>query len=466
MEISRSDLSKVIDSTKGAQYTEARFHKRTSSEIRIVTGELEEARISTIAGIGIRVLADGAWGFSSTNSTSKKSMIGALNDAVAIAKVSARGRKKKIEKLGDAKLAVGRFAPEINDPLSKHSIEEKVKLVKETEKLTRDYSARIKSAICSFREMIDEKVIVNSDGTSCEIFDMKPEFRVSAIASANGEVIGASESIGVTGGWRDLFARDLPEKMAKKASEIALKLLAAKKPKGERATVILDPGMVGLISHEAIGHTVEADFVLSGSIVSGKIGKKVGSDLVTLVDSGPSIIAKAAGGTILVDDEGVMAERTVIIEDGILKSYLHNRETAAIYNVKSTGNARAFEYADEPIIRMRNTYIEPGDYGENEIIKEIKHGYLLKGARNGQADANGEFMFGAQEAYRIEKGEIKDILRGVTISGNAFDVLKSVDAISKNFKFDMGAGYCGKWQLAKVDGGGANLRCKAIVGGE
>lgn len=466
MEISRGDLSKVINSAKGVQYAEARFHKRASSEIRIATGELEEARISTIAGVGIRVLADGAWGFSSTNSTSKKSMIEALNDAIAIAKVSARGRKKKIQKLGDAKFAVGKFAPEINDPLSKHSIEEKVKLVKETEELTRSYSTKIKSAICSFREMVDEKVIVSSDGASCKIFDAKPEFRVSAIASANGEVIGATESIGVTGGWKDLFARDLPEKMAKKASEIALKLLAAKKPKGERATVILDPGMVGLISHEAIGHTVEADFVLSGSIVSGKIGKKVGSDLVTLVDSGPSIIAKAAGGTILVDDEGVIAERTAIIENGILKSYLHNRETAAIYKVKSTGNARAFEYTDEPIIRMRNTYIEPGDYGENEIIKEIKQGYLLKGAKNGQADANGEFMFGAQEAYRIEKGEIKDILRGVTISGNAFDVLKSVDAIGKNFKFDMGAGYCGKWQLAKVDGGGANLRCKAIVGGE
>ncbi len=465
MEISRSDLSKVIGFAKGVQYAEARFHKRTSSEIRIVTGELEEARISTIAGVGIRVLADGAWGFSSTNNTSKKSMVEALDDAIAIAKVSARGRKKKIQKLDDARFAVGKFAPEINDPLSKHSIEEKVKLVKETEKLARN-SAKIKSAICSFREMIDEKVIVSNDGASCEIFDTKPEFRVSAIASANGEVIGASESIGVTGGWKDLFARDLPEKMAKKASKIALKLLTAKKPKGERATVILDPGMVGLISHEAIGHTVEADFVLSGSIVSGKIGKKVGSDLVTLVDSGPSIIAKAAGGTILVDDEGIMAERTVIIEDGILRSYLHNRETAAIYNVESTGNARAFEYTDEPIIRMRNTYIEPGEYGEDEIIKEIKHGYFLKGARNGQADANGEFMFAAQEAYRIEEGEIKDILRGVTISGNAFDVLKSVDAISKNFKFDMGAGYCGKWQLAKVDGGGANLRCKAIVGGE
>jgi TldD protein len=465
METSREELAKIIDLAKNVRYTEARFHKRTSSEIRIAGGELEEARTSTITGIGVRVLVDGAWGFSSTNNLSKKSVLKALSNAVAIAKVSAKGRKEKIHRLGEAKFSVGRFSVKINDPLSNHSLEEKVTLVKETEKLARSF-AKIKSAICSFREMTDEKIIVNSDGASCEIMDVKPEFRISAIASSSGEIIGASESMGVTGGWKDLFSRSSPEEMAKKACDTALKLLTAKKPKGERSTVVLDPGMVGLISHEAIGHTVEADFVLSGSIVAGKIGQKVASNLVTLVDSGPSLIVEGAAGTTLVDDEGVLAQTTVLIEEGVLKSYLHNRETAAIYDVQSTGNARAFEYTDEPIIRMRNTYIEPGDYDDDEIIKEVNHGYLLKGARNGQADANGEFMFGAQEAYRIEDGEIKEILRGVTISGNAFDVLKSVDAIGKDFRFDLGAGYCGKWQPAKVDGGGAYLRCMVIVGGE
>jgi len=463
METNRDELSDVINSAKNVQYAEARFHKRALTEIRIARGELEEARTFQIAGVGVRVLVDGAWGFSSTSNVSQKSIREALSNAIAIAKVSANGRKKKIKKLGRAKFAVGTFTVKVNDPSNNHSIEEKVKLVKETEKLARNFSSKIKSAICSFREMNDEKIIVNSDGASCQILDTKPEFSVSAIASSSGEIIGASESIGVTGGWKDLFSRSSPEEMAKKASDIALKLLTAKKPKGERATVVLDPGMVGLISHEAIGHMVEADFVLSGSMVSGKIGKKVASELVTLVDSG---LSERAAGITLVDDEGVLGQKTILIENGVLRSYLHNRETAAIYSVESTGSARAFEYTDEPIIRMRNTYIEAGNYDDDEIIREVKHGYLLKGARNGQADANGEFMFGTQEAYRIEKGEVKDILRGVTISGNAFDVLKSVDAIGKRFKFDIGSGYCGKWQLAKVDGGGAHLRCTAIVGGE
>ncbi|MCK4457796.1 MAG: TldD/PmbA family protein, partial [Thermoplasmata archaeon] len=152
-------------------------------------------------------------------------------------------------------------------------------------------------------------------------------------------------------------------------------------------------------------------------------------------------------------------------EDGVLKSYLHDRETALIFETEPTGNARAFEYTDEPIIRMTNTYILPGDHSLEEMIEDVKEGYLMRGAGGGQADSNAEFMFEVDEAYRIEKGEVKELLRGVTISGQAFDVLKSVDAIGKDFLLDIGVGYCGKFQRAKVDGGGGAVRCKAIIGG-
>jgi TldD protein len=210
---------------------------------------------------------------------------------------------------------------------------------------------------------------------------------------------------------------------------------------------------------------VEADFVLSGSAVKDKIGQKIASELVTLVDSGQSNIAANAAGTIAIDDEGIMASRTVIIKHGILKSFLHNRETALIFHTRPTGNARAFEYSDEPLIRMRNTFIEPKNDKLDDIIKETKYGYLVKGPRNGQADANGEFMFGSQEVYLIEKGEIKELMRGTSISGSAFDVLQSVDMVGNDFKYDVGTGYCGKFQPAKVDGGGPHIRCTAIIGG-
>jgi TldD protein len=131
----------------------------------------------------------------------------------------------------------------------------------------------------------------------------------------------------------------------------------------------------------------------------------------------------------------------------------------------STGNARAFEYNDEPLIRMRNTFIEPRNDNLDDIIKETKYGYLIKGPRSGQADANGEFMFGSQEAYSIQNGEVRELMKGTSISGNAFDVLESVDMVGNDFEYDIGTGYCGKFQPAKVDGGGPHIRCTALLGG-
>jgi TldD protein len=172
-----------------------------------------------------------------------------------------------------------------------------------------------------------------------------------------------------------------------------------------------------------------------------------------------------AGGALLVDDEGVAASVTEIIKDGVLKSYLHNRESAALYDVAPTGNARAWLYRDEPLIRMRNTYIMPGETPLEEIISTTEDGYLVDGPLGGQADATGEFMFGAQKVHRIEKGKITTLFRGATISGQAFDVLKTADAVSKQFRLELGSGYCGKGQPAKVDAGGPYVRCRAILGG-
>ncbi|MEE9586024.1 MAG: TldD/PmbA family protein [Nitrososphaerales archaeon] len=465
MQISIDRLQKVLEKAGSATYAEARFHSRIRNEITVGNGEVEEAKSTRIDGVGLRVLVDGAWGFSSTNDTSTTALLDALKDALDIARVSATAKKKKTTRLAETELARGVFRPPINDPLEHHSLEEKMKLVTETEAATRRHFDSVKTASCRYREMIDHKIIVSTDGAAAEVFLSKPEFRVMAVASRNGDRMSAAETVGVTGGWKDLFEKWSAEEMSRKAAETAKNLLDARHPKGERAKVILDPGMVGLIAHEAVGHTVEADFVLSGSIVRGKLGEEVASSLVTLVDSGRSDIVGGAAGVVLVDDEGVTAGKTVVIKEGVLESYLHSRETAAEFGVKPTGNARAYEYSDEPLIRMRNTYIEPGDYELEEMIREVDHGYLLKGPRSGQADANGEFMFGAQRAYLIEKGEVKDLLKGATISGMALDVLQTVDALGKDFAYDLGSGYCGKRQPAKVDGGGPYLRCEALIGG-
>jgi TldD protein len=313
--------------------------------------------------------------------------------------------------------------------------------------------------------MRDRKLICTTDGARAEIGDCKGAFSLFAVARDGSNVSEASEVIGCTGGWGDLFRSRGAEQIMETATSRAIRLLKADFPKGERATVVLDPGIVGLIAHEAIGHTVEADLVMAGAVTKDKIGTRVASDLVTLADSGHSVHEAGAGGVVLVDDEGVVTGRTVVIENGVLRSYLHSRETAHVFGVTPTGNARAFEYSDEPLIRMRNTYIEPGASKFEEMIAGVKRGYLLKGSIGGQADVNGEFMFGVQEAFRINDGKVGTPLRGVTISGKAFEVLSTVDAVSDKFEWGLGGGMCGKGQPARVDAGGAYIRCVATVGG-
>lgn len=457
-------LESVLSEAKG--WAELRYHHRVMSTVAVRKGELEQSSSMRVSGVGIRVLKDGAFGFSSTSEVSESEVLKALGDAEKAAEISARNKKSKVESLDERGLTQGTFQAATDDPLADHDLEEKLKLVMDTERRVRESSTSIQSAYSAYSEITDEKYILTSDGARVHVLDAKPDFRAVAVAGKNGDSTMAMESTGVTGGWSDLFQKRSPEEMADVAAQRAVDLLSAKHPEGRRATVVLDPGLVGVLSHEAIGHTVEADFVLSGSIAKGKIAKKVASELVTLVDSGPSQIKPHAAGELLVDDEGVKTGKTILIEHGVLRSYLHNRETAKLFGVFPTGNARAFEYSNEPIIRMRNTYIEPGESSRDELIAEVEDGYLLKGLMGGgQADANAEFMFGVGEAYRIRDGKVAELVRGVTISGNAFEVLKSVDGVGKEFEWNLGAGYCGKGQRAKVDAGGPWLRCQVIIGG-
>jgi len=455
-------LLKLIERSDG-DYVEARYHNRDTKMIDISKGEVEDVHSKLLAGVGIRVLKNGCWGFCSTSKMNEKSLLKTMKEAEKSAELSSKIKKEKVEGLKEGKIDQGRYEAEVNDSAKDHSMEEKMEMVKETQEFIEDKD-KIKSGRCRWREIHDDKFIVNSYGSEASLSDEKLEFYVLAYSLDNGERVRGRQSRGVTGGWKDMFRDEGPQEMALKAVKDAQELLDAKHPKGERATVVMNPEMVGLISHEAIGHTVESDFVLSGSITHGKIGKKVASELVTLVDDGT--VTSHAGGWIPVDDEGTKTQRTEIIKDGVLKNYLCDRETAKMLDMEPMGNSRAFEYSDEPIVRMTNTFIEAGDYSPEELIEGVDEGYYLEGAGSGQADANAEFMFGVQKAYRIENGEKTELLRGVTISGSGFEVLKSVDAVADDFRLDMGSGYCGKMQRAKVDGGGPHIRCEAMIGGK
>lgn len=460
----REILKEMTGNSK--HWLELRMHDRRSLQVMVRKGVVESAASRHVRGVGVRVLVDGCWGFSGTARLDREGLAGAVRAATAAAETSAKGKVNRVEKLADCRLAVGDFSTCDASDLRPRTTEEKTALVVDTEKRVRLSSPSICSAMCRYTEIMDEKLIVSSDGADARLQDSKLEFMASAVAEKDGDMTVGWKGRGVTGGWSDLFALWTPEMVAERAGKSAVDLLTAPYAPGGAATVILNPELVGLLAHEAVGHTVEADFVLSGSAASDKLGQKVASELVTLVDSGPAYLGgSAAGGVVLVDDEGVPAGRTVVIENGVLKSFLHDRETAALFGVAPTGNARAWLYDDEPLIRMRNTYMEPGEHELDEMIASIDDGFLLEGAGSGQADANAEFMFGVQEAREIKNGKVGRLMRGASISGDAFDVLSSVDMVGSHFEWAIGSGHCGKGQPAKVDGGGSHVRCKVVVGG-
>jgi len=457
-------LDRIVASASG--WIELRYQARSTKRITVRNGQLEESSSVLLAGLGVRALVDGTFGFASTTDVSERGILAAIDAAQTAARTSAGAKKKRIKGLADAPMATGAFSVATDDPLDAHPLEEKLNLVLELDKQIQSSAAEIVSSTASYGEIQDEKIIVTSDGASARIVDSKPELRAMAVATRNGDQTMGHESVGVTGGWSDLLGATPPAQLAERAVRLAVEQLSASHPTGGTSVVVLDPSLVGILCHEAIGHTVEADIVLGGAITSDKIGKTVASELVTLCDSGASEHAPYAVGTLPVDDEGVRTQRTVIIENGVLRSFLHSRETAAHYGVAPTGNARAFVYSDDPIIRMRNTYIEPGETPLEELVGGVNQGYYLRGlGMSGQADSNAEFMFGVAEAHRIKDGKIAELVRGATISGNAFEVLKSIDAVGDDFAWDHGAGHCGKGQLAKVDAGGPHLRCTLTIGG-
>ncbi len=457
-------LENIVASASG--WIELRYQARSTKRITVRNGKLEESSSALLAGLGVRALVDGVFGFASTTDVSEGGVLAAIEAAQGAARTSASAKKERIAGLADAPMATGTFAVATDDPLNTHTLEEKLGLVLRLDERIRAAASAIVSSTASYGEIQDEKIIVTSDGASSHVFDSKPELRAIAVAGRDGDQTMGHESMGVTGGWSDLLGITPPEELADKAVHLAVDQLTASHPAGGASVVVLDPSLVGILCHEAIGHTVEADIVLGGAVTSDKIGKTVASELVTLCDSGISEHAPYAVGILPVDDEGVLTQRTVIIDKGILRSFLHNRETAAHYGVAPTGNARAFVYSDDPIIRMRNTYIEPGDTSFDELVGGIERGYYLRGlGMSGQADSNAEFMFGVAEAHEIVGGKVGALVRGATISGNAFDVLKSIDAIGDDFAWDHGAGHCGKGQQAKVDAGGPHLRCTLTIGG-
>ena len=449
-------LKKCLEKARG--YVELRYHKRDTFTVSVKDGKTDILNSGKVEGVSARALMNESWGFSSTTMFEKEKINKILEDASSLAKAS-RSRKKRAVKLAKVKPCVDRYETPMKIDPRRTSRAELVRLVADVDKDVRHFSKSIVSDTVTFNIVDDELTFLNTDGSEISQRILRCSGSVIVIARKNGNIVSTYESVGAQSGLEVLDKTPL-SKAGKTAAERASKLVSANVAPAGRFPVILENRIVGLLAHEAVGHGSEADSVYGGSFLADKIGKEVSSEKVTMIDDG---MYPNGFGTMKYDDEGVPTQKTAIIEKGVCRSFLHSRETALHFGVTPTGNARAWNFEFDPIIRMRNTYIDVGDHALEELAEGIEEGFFLKGGLGGQADFNGEFMFGTQEAVQIKCGKFADSLRGVTISGNAFKVLKNVDAIGKDFV--MRIGMCGKEQVNYVGMGGASLRTKVLMGG-
>ena len=438
-------------------FVDIRLQKRINNVANVENGELDEVSSNDQAGVGVRALVNGAWGFSSTNNTEDAQRC--IDSAFRIAVATSRNSKRENFKI-DPPALKGHFENKVKIGPEDVSLEEKISYAYEIEKGAK-IDPLVKNTVSACSDSITEQLYINSVGS--EIYQKTTRvYLKSVVASGNDSLQMGYEVMGGTRGYEVLKEKSLND-LGKEACEKSIRLLSAKKVSGGEKTVVLDPKILGVFIHEALGHACEADIVLQGdSILEGKIGEKIGADGVNIYDD-PTFLEK--NGTYFFDDEGIKAEKTCLLEDGVLKSYLHNLETASRFNAKPTGNGRAQGFSSRPLVRMSNVYMGSGDQSFEELIN-IKDGLYVKGGRGGQVDtAKGLFTFGCEEAYEIKNGELGGLYRDVSLSGNTLEILRNIEGIGKDFEIG-NPGSCGKGQYVPVDDGGPHIRTRALVGGE
>jgi TldD protein len=416
----------------GVQYCDVRAEQQEKKSVLIENEEIEHIRNSEDKGIGIRLIKNGAWSFCSiTNPKSFNEIKNILDNTIQNSNYKNWNKKNKIKL---HKSPVNK--KEINFPIiKKPEIEELIKLGIECNKIIKNTPKIIKS-ITNPEYTINSKYFVNSEGS--EILQNFTDVVIEMIATAHES--GQTQSVNITEGGRgglELIENKSQQSaidIAKKASE----LIFANPVKEEKSTVVMNPDFVSLLTHEILGHPSEADRVLGkemawagGAWWKGKIGQKVGSKKLNVFDD-PTI--KESLGWYYFDDEGVQTKKTNLIENGVLKNHMQNKETSEIFNTIPTGNMRATSYRFMPLIRMACTCIGNGDQNVDEIIKEVKNGYYISNMKIPSIDMKRyNWSISCQYAQKIENGEITDLLRDVIVMGTAPEFFNSIDACGNDF---------------------------------
>lgn len=461
-------LEKIIESaTKlGASYADIRFDEVESTRVQVKNKEVTSFRTLFEHGAGLRVLVNGAWGF--TMSSDLRELASSVKKAVKLAKQSAAHRTERIEVIEQRQ-----FKSDVEwrakKPHSSVGIEDKLKFALEVNKRPKEMSEKIALVNNVYLEGKMNRWFVNSEGTFIKHSKPVTACSIRLVGKSGDLIVERSKALGGLAGL-EATPFDKILEIADEETRNVLALLKAKPAPSGDFSAVLNFDLGYTLAHEAFGHLCEGDSILEGeSILEGKIGEQVASNIVTIIDD-PTMKESSgipAYGSFPFDDEGVKAVPTTLVDKGKLVSYLHSRETAWKLGQKLTGNARVESYKRLPLVRMSNTYIKPGTYSEEELIEDIKDGVYLVDSMGGQTSGQGTFHVGVQMCYLIENREKGELRRGTAIAGRTLDTLKNIDAVGKQMSFDIGG--CGKGdpsQSVRCGSNGPPIRVSSItVGG-
>ncbi len=440
----------------GADYVEIRLEQAKATSLIYRGKRLEEVARTARSGGNVRALVKGGWGFVSFND------INGLRGKVKMAVEQARFARQERGQFASVAPVVDTVKANVKKDPTLLPLTVKKQLLDEYNNIILSPPG-IQTSNISYQDSRKKVILASSEGSYIEQEKVDLNLRLVAVARDGSNVQQRSLSLGSNGDFSVI--ENLHGKVAEMARQ-AVRLLSAQQLKGDEYTVILDPVLAGVFAHEAFGHLSEADFVYENKQLREimVLGRRFGSKHLNIVDGAA---VPGLRGSYKYDDEGVPATRTYLIQEGVLEARLHSRETAAKMGEKPTANARALNYFFPPVVRMTNTFIEPGSVSFEDMLAEVKEGVYAREWYGGTTSLE-MFTFSAGETYMIRDGKLAELLRPAVLTGNVFATLNNIDAIGNDLRMNEGGG-CGKGEQVPlpVSNGSPHIRIRhCLVGGK
>lgn len=441
----------------GADFVEVFTEKTRQTLVVLDNKAIEQAASFVDAGVGIRAIKDNCTYYGSSNDLTKKGLLSLAREI----------GKSLSSKRSDAHCVVLKEnSKKPVNTVTRHpygvSLGDKCSLVKSADEVAWQIADKIRQVRVLYRDTVRRIQVASSEGDFISDEQVDTAFSVLVVV-AEGDIIQTGfESVAGSMGL-EIFDKAVPEGIAEKAVCRAMSMLGARPAPAGTMPVVISSIAGGTLIHEAVGHGLEGDLAMEGlSVYSAKIGNKVASDLVTVIDDST---LSGRRGSFACDDEGVDAHCTVLIEHGILRSYLANKEISMRFGIPLTGNGRRQNYARMPLVRMTNTYIKPGGSDPETILRNTKNGLFVRKMGGGQVNTvNGDFVFEVQDGSLIEDGKLAEPVKGATLIGNGPEVLSTIDMVGSDLGFSVGM--CGKeGQDVPVSSGMPTIRVPQLVVG-